>query len=133
VKPIVGVDEVIRNLREAGQPICVASQGPPEKMFVTLSTTGLLDYFEGRIFSAKNVSRAKPFPDLFLHAATQCGVDPARCAVIEDTSIGMKAGVAAGMQVFGFCPPSDAWIVSGCGARPFHRMEDLPGLLATDR
>jgi beta-phosphoglucomutase-like phosphatase (HAD superfamily) len=81
-------------------PFCMASNGQHEKMQVTLSTTGLLHFFEGRIFSAYEVNAWKPDPELFLHAARQFGADPACCAVIEDSLPGVEAGLAAGMQVF---------------------------------
>lgn len=129
VKPITGASEVVRGLHGTGQPICVASQGPPEKMLTTLTATGLAGYFEGRIFSAKSVARPKPFPDIFLHAADACGFDPSKCAVIEDTRIGVEAAVAAEMAVFGFCMADDAERMVHCGAHPFHNMNELPGLL----
>ncbi len=129
VRPIAGAGDVVRGLYEAGQAICVASQGPPEKMMTTLTATGLLRYFEGRIFSVKSVERPKPFPDIFLHAAAACGVDPSKCAVVEDTRTGADAAVAAGMEVFGFCVADDAERMADCGAHPFHRMNELPALL----
>ena len=75
----------------------VASSGSPEKMRFTLGLTGLWDLFEGRIYSASQMPRGKPFPDLFLHAAAQFGVTPETAIVIEDSPHGVRAGVAAGM------------------------------------
>ena len=48
------------------------------------------------------VQNGKPATDLFLHAATQLSISPPQCVVIEDSIYGVKAGVAAGMQVWGF-------------------------------
>ncbi len=60
--------------------------------------------FGGPIYSATvHVTRGKPHPDLFLHAATEMQVDPARTLVIEDSISGVGAGVAAGMTVVGLC------------------------------
>jgi beta-phosphoglucomutase-like phosphatase (HAD superfamily) len=86
---------------------------------------------EGRLFSAALVAHPKPAPDVYLHAARVMGVEPARCAVVEDTPTGVKAGVAAGMTVFGYVagPQSDAKTLQALGATPFERMAELPRLL----
>ena len=81
-------------------PCCVVSNGPREKMEVTLRVTGLLEHFPGRIVSAYEVGAWKPDPAIFLHAARLLGVAPGLCAVVEDSAYGIAAGVAAGMQVF---------------------------------
>ena len=81
-------------------PCCIVSNGPREKMEVTLRVTGLLEHFAGRIVSAYEVGAWKPDPAIFLHAARLLGVAPGHCAVVEDSRYGIAAGVAAGMQVF---------------------------------
>ena len=83
-------------------PICVASSSHLERIRVSLEVTGLIDYFEPRIFSASMVENGKPAPDLFLHAARSMGVAPADCLVIEDSPAGIAAARAAGMQVFAY-------------------------------
>jgi len=56
------------------------------------------------VFSAAvHVARGKPHPDLFLYAAATMNADPARTVVIEDSTAGVLAGVAAGMRVIGLC------------------------------
>jgi HAD superfamily hydrolase (TIGR01509 family) len=77
------VEGVVEALDQIALATCVASSGTHEKMRYTLGLTGLYDRFAGRIFSATDVARGKPAPDLFLHAAKKMGVDPARCAVDE--------------------------------------------------
>lgn len=99
-----GVDALIRRVLGAGKKICVASQGPHEKMQLTLGVTGLGDYFTGHIFSARDVARPKPFPDLFRHAANSMDVAPQRCCVIEDSLSGVRAANAAGMPVIHYAP-----------------------------
>ena len=99
VTAIDGILDLITGVRSAGLSICVASQGPHEKMAVTLKAAGLLEIFKGRIFSSVDVPRPKPAPDLFLHAAQSCGVRPEACVVIEDRPTGVAAAHAAGMQV----------------------------------
>ena len=80
-------------------PYCVATSSSPERAMRSLSVTGLDRYFGPRIYTASQVARGKPAPDLFLHAATQMGADPRRCLVIEDSLPGLQAGRAAGMHV----------------------------------
>lgn len=128
VKAIQGIAEVLAGL---DLPYCVASNSTPERMQLTLRTTGLLQLFESRMFTAGEVAKPKPAPDLFLHAAKSMGAPPARCAVIEDTATGARAGVAAGMTVFGYAggAHTDAATLEREGARVFRSMRDLPGLL----
>jgi HAD superfamily hydrolase (TIGR01509 family) len=125
VQAISGVRSVLERLRSIQAPICVASQGPPEKMSTTLEATQLAPFFEGRVYSAKTVRRPKPAPDLFLHAAGACGVEPRRCAVVEDSHVGVMAAVAAGMTVFAYCPPSESALMVARGAQPIHSMKEL--------
>ena len=111
-------------------PFCVASSGTHEKMQTTLGITGLLPQFRGKMYSVTEVARSKPFPDVFLYAASQQGVVPSACAVIEDTPTGVTAGVAAGMTVFGYCALTPRHRLIEAGAHhTFERMRDLPGLL----
>jgi beta-phosphoglucomutase-like phosphatase (HAD superfamily) len=98
-------------------------------MRTTLGVTGLLSCFEGRMFSATEVGRGKPDPALFLHAAESMGVEPAGCAVVEDTVVGVQAGRAAGMSVFGFSSSGGGRALFDAGAEVFDDMEDLPRLL----
>jgi beta-phosphoglucomutase-like phosphatase (HAD superfamily) len=99
-------------------------------MRLTLGLTGLLPRFEGRMFSAADVGRGKPSPDLFLHAAARLHSAAERCAVVEDSVLGVRAGRAAGMRVFGFAARSDPLELASEGATVFRDMASLPGLLA---
>jgi len=110
-------------------PTCVASSGSHEKIRFTLGLTGLLERFDGRIFSATEVEHGKPAPDLFLHAAASMGWEPATTAVIEDSPAGVAAGVAAGMTVFAYAGVTPAAKLDG--ARVFTDMAELPALLAS--
>jgi beta-phosphoglucomutase-like phosphatase (HAD superfamily) len=100
-------------------------------MRVTLGATGLLARFQNRIFSSSDVSRGKPFPDLYPHAAKAMGVSPERCAVVEDTVVGVTAGVAARMAVFGFARDGHSSPVDleRAGATVFSDMLSLPRLV----
>ena len=83
-------------------PKCVASSSPIDRIRLSLETTDLIRYFEPHLFSASEVRRGKPAPDLFLHAAEKMRVDPGDCIVVEDSIVGVAAAVAAGMTAIGF-------------------------------
>ena len=99
---VPGVAEAIDAVEAARHATCVASSGDHAKMAFTLGMTGLRERFAGRIFSATEVERGKPAPDLFLHAAARMGFEPGDCAVVEDSPLGVEAARAAGMRVIGF-------------------------------
>lgn len=83
-------------------PKAVASSSGVAALDYKLRKLGLWEPFAPHIYSAEHVARAKPAPDLFLHAAAQLQVAPDDCLVIEDSVNGVKAGLAAGMTVWGF-------------------------------
>jgi HAD superfamily hydrolase (TIGR01509 family) len=130
VAAIEGIESV---LTELALPYCVASSGSHDKMKLTLGKTGLMDFFDGNIFSTSEVERGKPHPDIYLHAAaTMGGYQPERCLVIEDSPIGVSGAVAAGMRVFGFAELMPAHKLTASGAHlVFDNMHDLPDLIAT--
>jgi HAD superfamily hydrolase (TIGR01509 family) len=99
---VPGIAQALDRIIGSGVATCVASSGTHDKMARTLGLTGLWDTFDGRIFSASQVERGKPAPDLFLFAADAMGVDPRRCLVIEDSPYGLMAARAAGMRSVGF-------------------------------
>jgi len=128
--PVDGVLDALDQI-EAITPTCVASSGSHDKLRFTLGHTGLYRRFEGRIFSGYEVANGKPAPDLFLHAASRMGAEPARCAVVEDSRFGVMAARAAGMHAFGYgggLTPPDR--LEGHGAVVFDDMRKLPRLLA---
>jgi len=127
VQAVRGVEAVLDSLHV---PYCVASSGSHAKMATTLGATGLLPRFGDRIFSSTQVARGKPAPDIFLYAASYCGVEPWACAVIEDSVAGVAAGVAAGMTVFGYCAFTAESRLRAAGAHhTFDEMAKLPALL----
>lgn len=99
---VPGVRSAVCELQAAGWQTCVASSGSHARMRLTLGVTGLRALFEGRVYSADDVARGKPAPDLFLHAARDLGVAPDLCVVVEDSPSGVAAARAAGMPVVGF-------------------------------
>ncbi len=129
LQPVPGIHELLDLLVESDLHHCVASQGPQEKMAVTLEITGLKPRFEGRIFSAYEVERGKPHPDLFLHAAETMGHAPQHCVVIEDSPLGVQAAKAARMRVLGYDPEGLDPRLAREGAQVSSDMRALPGLL----
>jgi HAD superfamily hydrolase (TIGR01509 family) len=133
LKPIAHVAEAIAAI---GLPRCVASSGTPEKIHHGLTCGGLYDLFAPNIFSATQVARGKPAPDLFLLASKRMEVLPARCLVIEDSIAGVTGAHAAGMTVFGFyggshCRIGHAETLRAAGAaETFGDMRQLPRLIA---
>ncbi|MFH8382553.1 HAD family hydrolase [Kitasatospora sp. NPDC018058] len=127
--PVDGLPEALATIT---LPTCVASSGTHEKMRHTLGRTGLYERFAGRIFSATEVGRGKPAPDLFLHAARSMGVDPAACVVVEDSGPGVTAARAAGMRALGYAGGvTAAERLAGPGTVVFHDMRELPALIAS--
>ncbi|MGY3584720.1 HAD superfamily hydrolase (TIGR01509 family) [Bradyrhizobium sp. USDA 4341] len=117
-------------------PKCVASSGTPQKIHHGLTCARLYDQLAPHIFSAAQVKRGKPAPDLFLFAATRMGASPARCIVIEDRVAGVTGGRAAGMTVLGFCGGShctaghENMLRQAGAAITFEDMRQLPDLIA---
>ena len=129
LEPVAGVGRAVDAVRAAGHAVCVASSGEHDKIRFTLGLTGLLDRFGDRIFSATEVPRGKPAPDLFLHAARSCGHDPADCVVVEDSPLGIAAARAAGMRALGYAGRTDP-ISLGDSDSVFTVMSELPSLVA---
>ena len=127
-RPVEGISELLRSLPV---PYCVASNGEPTHMRRGLTAAGLMPLVEGRLFSAAEVAHPKPAPDVYLHAARAMGVAPGACAVVEDTPTGTRAGLAAGMRVFGYVghPLNQRAELERLGAVIFTRMAQLPALL----
>lgn len=133
--PIRGAVEAVTQIHTLYEGrIACASGADRFKVDLQLEKCGLMPFFKGHIFSGHELPRSKPAPDVYLAAAASLGVDPRRCAVVEDTVTGVAAGVAAGATVFGYSPPEaghdapDALLKAGA-VHIFVDMTALPGLL----
>ncbi|MES2825250.1 MAG: HAD family hydrolase [Pseudomonadota bacterium] len=136
LQPVVGVEEVLKTLQKENIPFCVASNGKHEKMAMTLVKTNLLQYVAGKVFSFEDVTRGKPAPDLFLHAAKTMGGVPEQTLVVEDSLTGIIAASAAGMRALAYCPPeengSDNFLLpemKKMGVEIFYHMNELIPLI----
>jgi HAD superfamily hydrolase (TIGR01509 family) len=130
LEPVAGAAETVRRVKAAGLRVCVASQGALEKTRMTLGLTGLRDLFPPHaLFSAHDVPRPKPDPALFQYAAATMDAEPSACVVIEDTSSGVMAAVAAGMRAVGYAADSDERALRNAGAEIICSLDGLPKLL----
>ena len=106
ITAIEGIHDAVRHVHARCEGrIAVASGADRFKVEMMLQRVGLASYFEGRIFSGHETPRSKPHPDVYLAAAAHLQVDPTRCLVVEDTPVGITAGVAAGATVWAYAPP----------------------------
>jgi HAD superfamily hydrolase (TIGR01509 family) len=129
LKPVPGVETVLDELNALDVPVCVASNGSHDKMRRTLGATGLHSRFDGRIFSARDVARGKPAPDLYLHAAQSMGAEPSRCVVVEDSPRGVEAAQAAGMACIGYAGLTPATRLAAPGVTVCETMATVLGHL----
>jgi HAD superfamily hydrolase (TIGR01509 family) len=133
------IPHVAETVAAIALPKCVASSGTPEKIRHGLTRAGLYDRLAPHIFSAVQVKRGKPAPDLFLFAAEQMGAAPERCVVVEDSVPGVTGARAAGMTVLGFhggshCTPGHPAMLQKAGAvATFDDMRQLPALIAQNQ
>ncbi|WP_055700530.1 HAD family hydrolase [Streptomyces silaceus] len=129
LEPVDGAVEVLEKLAGDGVAYCLASSGSHERIRVGHRKAGLDAWFDDeRIFSAQDVGRGKPAPDLFLYAAERMGVAPEKCVVVEDSPLGVQAAVAAGMDVLGFTAMTPAERLTGA-TQLFGDLRELPDLL----
>ena len=116
----------------AGRIAC-ASGADRHKVEFQIDMAGMRPYFEDRVFSGHEMARSKPAPDVYLAAAARLAAKPTRCLVIEDTATGVSAGVAAGAEVWAYCPqPEEAERLLAAGARRwFAHMGEIARALAS--
>jgi HAD superfamily hydrolase (TIGR01509 family) len=131
LRPMPAAAETVERVMVAGIGVCVASQGKLSKTALSLQLTGLERLFaESARFSAHSVPNGKPAPDLFLHAASSMGAEPAGCVVVEDTALGIAAAVSAGMHAVGFASDGDRQALHEAGAADIlDSLAELPPLL----
>lgn len=131
VMPIPGIRAALETLSlRYPDRIACASGADRAKLNLQLGQTGLIEFFKGHIYSGAETPRNKPYPDVYLAAAAGLGVSGDQCVVIEDSTIGTRAGVAAGATVIAYCPAGREKELIQAGAQStFTRMDQLPDLL----
>ncbi|GGH33638.1 haloacid dehalogenase superfamily, subfamily IA, variant 3 with third motif having DD or ED/haloacid dehalogenase superfamily, subfamily IA, variant 1 with third motif having Dx(3-4)D or Dx(3-4)E [Cribrihabitans marinus] len=127
VEAVPGINALLDLADRADLPFCVASNGSPKKMRITLGQTGLWDRFEGAIFSAYELGVSKPDPALFQAAARH--FDAQAPVVIEDSRSGVLAARRAGMRCLGYAPHGNGVALAELGAEVFADMRAVPRLL----
>ena len=130
---IAGADAAVQaaHTRMQGRIAC-ASGADRFKVEMQLTQVGLMRFFEGRVFSGHEMPRSKPAPDVYLAAARHLNVPASQCLVIEDTTAGITAGVAAGATVWAYCPQAEAGpaLLQAGASRLFDHMAQLPLMLS---
>lgn len=132
---IPGADEVLKKVTEMGFDWRIASNSSDAEMAVKFACTGLTDIVKGRYISAGSViekgGKPKPAPDVYLQAARDAGVMPQNCLVVEDSPLGARAAVAAGMVCYGLNPHGDDAALKAEGAKGvFRRLDEIYGVIA---
>ncbi len=127
LKLIPGITELIPQLKI---PFAVVSSGPRNKIRLNLKLTDLLNHFEKNIFSCYDLQKWKPNPAIYIHAAKKMGFDPKECLIIEDSLMGVQAGVASGASVYAYAAHAhNKEALQATGAKLFYNMSDLLEIL----
>lgn len=127
LRPVDGIREALEALP---QRRCVASNSTHERVRRSLHATGLAGHFGNHVFSADDVTRGKPAPDIYLHAARTMHTPPSRCIVVEDSQPGVRAARSAGMRVLAYTGGiTSGHPLEGAHTTLFTGMEDLPDLI----
>jgi HAD superfamily hydrolase (TIGR01509 family) len=114
----------------AAHPKAVVSNGPEAKIRCAMQSTALARHFDNNLFSAYTLGVWKPDPALYLKAAEAMGYPPSHCVVIDDATVGVEAGLAAGMQVVHLNHFADQESTPA-GAHAIHHARELPAMIDT--
>jgi HAD superfamily hydrolase (TIGR01509 family) len=127
LKPVPGIHELLDSLTT---PVCIASNGSRSEVILRLKIADLAKYFGENIFSGVDLPNPKPAPDVYLAAAKSFNIPPSRCVVVEDSVLGVTAGVRAGMKVYGYAACTSEERLREAGAIPFVDMHELKSILS---
>jgi HAD superfamily hydrolase (TIGR01509 family) len=127
LKPVPGIHELLDSLTA---PVCIASNGSRNEVILRLQLADLAKYFGENIFSGTEQPKPKPAPDVYLAAADSFKIPPKRCVVVEDSVLGVTAGVRAGMKVYGYAACTSPERLQEAGAIPFMDMRELKSILS---
>lgn len=104
LKPMQGIEMLIKLIEN---PICVASNSSHQRLERSLGKTSIWSHFGPHIYSSEDVARPKPAPDLVLHCLSQFNALSEKSVMIDDSSHGIQAALAAGVTTIGFVDPND--------------------------
>jgi len=100
IKAVAGAIEFVHWLSSTGKLLGIATSSSCQEAMMVLGSLGLTTAFNG-IVTRDNVQQLKPYPEVYLNAASLLGVQPSTCVVFEDSKSGIKAAKAAGMFCVG--------------------------------
>jgi HAD superfamily hydrolase (TIGR01509 family) len=123
-----GLESLLHFLRSGGFKLAVASNAPRENVDFALDTGGIRSFFDAVLFEGM-ANRPKPFPDIYLLAASMLGFNPEECLVIEDSPAGIKAGVSAGCRVVGITSTFSRVKLQSLTAEVVDSLTELPSII----
>jgi beta-phosphoglucomutase len=130
VLPMPGALELLRTLRGAGFRIALATSADRVKAAANLRVLGMDESFFDAVVTGSDVARKKPYPDIYLLAASRCGVAPEDAYVVEDAESGIQSACAAGMHAVGLSSSLPAGRLFAAGAREvIDRLDMLPAIV----
>jgi HAD superfamily hydrolase (TIGR01509 family) len=123
---MAGVADLIENLKKANFLLAIGSSGPRDNLLLTIQSCGIESHFKS-IVGLEDIRHGKPDPEVFLKAAHQAGVEPAKCVVFEDAVFGIQAAKAAGMHAVGVGSTNPLNVLLEAGAdEAYPTLEDYP-------
>lgn len=128
VDVVPGVIDLIDALDAAGVPMAIASNGPLQKMEISLAASGLWDRFAGRIYSAYDHA-PKPDPAMLRHAMQVAGAAPGATWMIDDMPAGWRAAQAAGCGCFAYVAEGGPARAAGYPSTPVTAMAQIAAAL----
>lgn len=100
---------ILRNLKDRGYQVCVASNSIRETVKMMLIRKGLMEFIDF-FYSNQDVSKPKPGTEIYLQCMIKAGVSPKETLVIEDSHIGRKAALDSGAHLCPVIDPADVTI-----------------------
>jgi len=92
------VTDTLKQLKEAGFRLALASSTHLELVERVLKENGIRDYFEA-VVSGEQFKKSKPDPEIYLYTAEQLKLKPEECLAVEDSTIGITAAHRAGLKI----------------------------------
>jgi len=136
IKPVTGIENVLANAVGFGYQLATATNAPAAKAQTSLPASGLAAKFPQlleNLFSAEQVARPKPAPDLLHLVCETLQVPPEECILLEDSLAGIRAGAEAGIQTFGLVGHVSRTMIQHAGAIPVESFREVIPVLRSHR